>query len=139
MGRVIGNQGTNKGCGSSADGVIGCGVIGMKGTIKRGHPLSNPLPHSFGDGVMGRVIRPKGTDKGCGFSWDGLIGMKGTSKGYGSCGDGVLGCGIALHQWCICISGLAVGDGVTGQMSRSFEGQIPQIVHNNKFCNGTIL
>ena len=31
----------------------------------------------------------KGTDKGCGSSWDGVIGMKGTSKWCGSCGDGV--------------------------------------------------
>ena len=31
----------------------------------------------------------KGADKGCGSSWDGVIGMKGTSKWCGSCGDGV--------------------------------------------------
>ena len=35
---------------------------------------------------MGRVIGMKGTDKGCGFSWDGIIGMKDTSKGCSSCG-----------------------------------------------------
>ena len=43
---------------------------------------------------MGRVIEMKGADKGCGSSWDGIIGMKGTSKGCGSCGDVVTGCGL---------------------------------------------
>ena len=33
----------------------------------------------------------KGTDKGCGGSWDGVIGMKCTGEGCGSCGDGVIG------------------------------------------------
>ena len=58
---VGGIQDTGKGCGSSADG------------------------------IMGRVIGMKGADKRCGFSWDGIIGMKGTSKGCGSCGDAVTG------------------------------------------------
>ena len=85
--------------------------------------------------------------------------MKATSKGCGSCGDGVIGCAhrnkgyrqrvwflwgwgkrvwhVTLHY--MYIRGVAVGDGVTGQMSMSFQGQIPQMVHNNSFCNDTML
>ena len=53
---VGGIEGTGKGCGSSADG------------------------------VMRRVIGMKGADKVRLSSWDEIIGMKGTSKGCGSCG-----------------------------------------------------
>ena len=62
-GVVCGIQGTVKGCGSSADGVMGM-VMGMKGTVK-----------------------------GCGSSWNRVIVMKGTGKGCGSSGDGVTRCG----------------------------------------------
>ena len=32
-----------------------------------------------------------GTSKGCGSSWDGVIGMNGTGKRHGSSADGVMG------------------------------------------------
>ena len=40
----------------------------------------------------------KGADKGCGSSWDGVIGMKCTSKGCGSCGNGVTGFGQIVRR-----------------------------------------
>ena len=78
-GAVCGIQGTVKGCGSSADGVMGM-VMGMKGTVK-------------GCGSSwDRVIVMKGTSKGCGSSADGVmvIGIHGNCKGHGSW-DGIIG------------------------------------------------
>ena len=72
-GSVKGTKGTGNGC-------------GQRDSVQPGKGCD-----SSADRVMVRVIRMKGTGKGCGSSWDEVIGMKSTSKGCGSSAE--IGCG----------------------------------------------
>ena len=72
---VIGILVTGKGCGSSADLVMGRVIEMVLRTA---------------DGVIEYGQRDEAYRQRC--NMDRVIGMKGTSKGCGSCGDGVTGC-----------------------------------------------